>query len=326
MAALIWNREEIVKNLASRRSWRIAAGVLFACLAGSLITNAFAQGRGEEKISDLPRYAPGTLFEPLSNYVLAPDFGKRAHSNVRILVPPANPLAKVQTSTGTPPFAGYFYETPASLACVYGLVSTTVAGCNPNLTATNVATGSRSIALVDAYDYPGAKSDLVTFSRQFGLPTPSSANFKVVYAIGVKPPSGVHSGWDLEAALDLDMAHGLAPSAKIYLVEAASSSLQDMFQAVRKASSLVAGDSGGEVSMSWGSSEFASEGFYDSAMATARIVYFAAAGDSPGTLYPCTSPKVVCVGGTANSRNAVTDRRVPGQFGLGRYGRRNEFI
>lgn len=306
MAALTWTREKTVKNLASRRWRHIAAIALFACLAGSLITNAFAQGRGEEKFSNLPRFAPGSLFEPQSNYVLMQDFGKRAHSNVRILVPPANPFAKAQTSAGTPPFAGYFYETPASLACVYGLVSTTVAGCNPNLTATNVATGSRSIALVDAYDYPGAKSDLATFSSQFGLPAPSSANFRVVYATGVKPPSGVHSGWDLEAALDLDMAHGLAPRAKIYLVEAASSSLQDMFQAVRKAASLVAADGGGEVSMSWGSGEFATEGFYDSAMATARIVYFAAAGDSPGTLYPCTSPNAVCVGGTGNSRNAAT--------------------
>jgi kumamolisin len=304
MAALTWIREEIVKTLASRRWRHIAAVALFACLAGCLVTNAFAQDRGEEKIGDLPHFAPGSLFEPLSNYVLTPDFGKRAHSNVRILVPPANPLAKAQTSTGTPPFAGYFYETPASLACVYGLVSTTVAGCNPNVTATNVVTGSRSIALVDAYDYPGAMSDLVTFSRQFGLPAPSSTNFKVVYATGVKPPSGVHSGWDLEAALDLDMAHGLAPRAKIYLVEAASSSNQDMFQAVRKAASIVAGD--GEVSMSWGISEFATESFYDSAMATARIVYFAAAGDGPGTLYPCTSPRAVCVGGTGNSRNAVT--------------------
>jgi len=295
-----------VKNLASRWLRPIAAVALIACLAGGLLVNAFAQGRGEEKISDLPRYAPGTLFEPLSNYVLMPDFGKRAHSNVRILVPPANPFAKVQTSTGTPPFAGYFYETPASLACVYGLVSTTVAGCNPNQTATNVATGSRSIALVDAYDYPGARSDLTIFSRQFGLPAPAPANFRVVYATGVKPPNGVHSGWDLEAALDLDMAHALAPRAKLYLVEAASSSLSDMFQAVGKAASLVASDGGGEVSMSWGSSEFASESSFDSAMTTARIVYFAAAGDNPGTLYPCTSPKAVCVGGTANSRNAVT--------------------
>jgi hypothetical protein len=75
---------------------------------------------------------------------------------------------------------------------------------------------------------------------------------------------------------------------------------------VKKASSLVAADGGGEVSMSWGFSEFASETGYDSSMATSKVVYLAAAGDSPGTQYPCTSPNAVCVGGTGNSRNPVT--------------------
>ena len=200
-----------------------------------------------------------------------------------------------------------------------------MAGCNPNLATTNVTTGSRSIAFVDAYDYPGAQSDLTVFSSQFDLPAPSAANFRVVYATGARPPSGVRSGWDLEAALDLDISHGLAPRAKLYLVEAASNSLPDMFQAVTRAAGLVAADGGGEVSMSWGSSEFAAESRYDSAMATARIVYFAAAGDGPGTLYPCTSPYAVCVGGTANSRNAVTGV-FQGKFGLGRYGRRNKLL
>jgi len=69
-----------VKNPTSRRSWGIAAVVLLAWLAGGLITNSSAQGRGEEKVSDLPHFAPGSLFEPQSNYVLTPDIGKRAHS------------------------------------------------------------------------------------------------------------------------------------------------------------------------------------------------------------------------------------------------------
>jgi subtilase family serine protease len=61
--------------------------------------------------------------------------------------------------------------------------------------------------------------------------------------------------------------------------------------------------------MSWGSSEFAAENRYDSAMATARIVYFAAAGDGPGTLYPCTSPYAVCVGGTTKCGTVCVDTK-----------------
>ena len=33
------------------------------------------------------------------------------------------------------------------------------------------------------------------------------------------------------------------------------------------------------------------------------MVFFASAGDSPGTIYPCVSPNVVCAGGTSTSRS-----------------------
>jgi subtilase family serine protease len=292
-------------SLISRRIRRFAAGVLLGLLAGSGgVSNASAQTQGGMPV--LPRFAPGTLFEPASNFLLTRDFGKRAHSNLRILVPPSNSFARAQIVAGAPPFSNYLYETPASLACIYNLVPPTVAGCNPNATKTGVTSGSKSIGIVDAYDYAAAQTDLATFSSQFGLPAPSAANFKVVYATGAKPPSAFRTGWDLEAALDLDMAHGQAPKAKLYLVEAASNSLGDLFQAVSKAASLVAGDGGGEVSMSWGAGEFSGEIAYDGGMTTSKVVYLAAAGDNPGTIYPCTSPNVVCVGGTGNSRNVVT--------------------
>jgi kumamolisin len=35
-------------------------------------------------------------------------------------------------------------------------------------------------------------------------------------------------------------------------------------------------------------------------------VFFAASGDSPGESYPCTSPNIVCVGGTTFNRNPAT--------------------
>ena len=36
---------------------------------------------------------------------------------------------------------------------------------------------------------------------------------------------------------------------------------------------------------------------------TPGVVYFAAAGDTPGVGYPCASPNVVCAGGTSDSRS-----------------------
>ena len=144
------------------------------------------------------------------------------------------------------PGPSYFYETPASLGCVYRLTSVSSAqiGCNPtDATLLNPSGGAKAIAIVDAYDYPTALSDLQIFSAQFGLTAPTTANFQVVYATGTQPRAD--SGWGLEAALDIEWAHAMAPQSKIYLVEAASNSFADLLTAVSVASNLVTQAGGG---------------------------------------------------------------------------------
>ncbi|MGA8231527.1 MAG: hypothetical protein WB795_08605, partial [Candidatus Acidiferrales bacterium] len=133
-------------------------------------------------------------------------------------------------------------------------------GCNPNNTTENPTGGGNAIAVVDAYDYPTAASDLSTFSAQFGLP---AANFTVVYASGTRPSPDPTGGWELEEALDIEWSHAIAPKAKIFLVEAASNSNTDLLTGVAVASKLVAENGGGEVSMSWGEGEFSGETAYD---------------------------------------------------------------
>jgi subtilase family serine protease len=96
----------------------------------------------------------------------------------------------------------------------------------------------------------------------------------------------------------------MAPNAKLYLVEAASNSFDDLFTAETVAASIVASDGGGVVSNSWGGSEFAAETAYDSFFSYPGVVYFASTGDGPGVIYPSASPNVVAVGGTTLSRNA----------------------
>ncbi|SFK10715.1 S53 family peptidase [Methylocapsa palsarum] len=273
-------------------------------------TYIWSQTASQSHVAHARMFAPGTIVSPSSNARIRNEDGGKASTNLKILslADNAAPPHLKAAAVSVPPVAGYFFETPASLACVYQLVPVTQPGCNPNLVATNVTGGSRAIAIVDAFDYPAAMSDLARFSSQFGLPAPTSSNFQVVFAAGTRPPDGSGSGWDIEAALDIEYAHGLAPKAKLYLVEAASDAFSDMFAAVKKASQLVAAAGGGEVSMSWGGAEFASEKTLDSHMTTQNVVYFASSGDSPGTSYPCVSPNVVCVGGTGNSRNQVTGK------------------
>lgn len=244
------------------------------------------------------------------------DLGFRAHTNVRMLVPSGGmddvaPPAHAAVANGaalnlkpesaSAPYSGYwFLETPASLACVYTLVNPAT-GCNPYATTAIPSGGSRAIAIVDAYDDPTAANDLAHFSAQFGLP---AANFQVFYASGRKP--AYNSGWALEASLDIEWAHAMAPRARIYLVEAASNSFADLFTAVTTASRLVAAAGGGEVSMSWGGSEFSGESAFDGYFAAPGVVYVASAGDSAGVIYPSASPNVVSVGGTTLSRNPAT--------------------
>src|SRR5207247_8786156 len=110
-------------------------------------------------------------------------------------------------------------------------------------------------------------------SIQIALLRRSTANGCVqkVFANGSKPRS--NCGWAQEASLDIEWAHAMAPNARIILVEAKSNSFSDLFQAVDVASNLVSSNgSWGEVSMSWGGSEFSSEAKYDSHFTTLGIV------------------------------------------------------
>lgn len=251
--------------------------------------------------------ARGQVIVPQSSIESPADVSVRAHTNVRMLVPsgglPALQPEAVKPAVGAPPFPGFFYETPASLACVYELVTTLPAGCNPNTTTENPAGGANAIAVVDAYHDATAASDLKQFSNQFGLPP---ANFKVVFATGVKPAVDPTGGWELEESLDIELTHAMAPLAKIFLVEAKSNTLGDLLKAEAVASTLVAANGGGEVENGWGGSEFSGESSFDSRFTTSGVVYVAAAGDSPGVEYPAASPNVVAVGGTSISRNPST--------------------
>lgn len=229
------------------------------------------------RVGDRDIFIPGSSIEGVA------DRGVRAHTNHAIAL---QPMATAGGPQG---------ETPASLRAVYG-----------NLASTG---GAGVIAVVDAYDYPTAAADLYAFSTQFGLPSAciqTGACFQTIYGGGKKPAADC--GWAQESALDIEWAHAMAPNAKIVLVEAASSSFSDLFQAVDAASAYIAAHGGlGEVSMSWGGAEFRGENSYDSHFSTksGSVVFFASSGDTGGqTIYPATSANVVAAGGTRINRSS----------------------
>lgn len=249
----------------------------------------------------------GRVIIPASSQSEASDAGVRAHTNIEVFVP------DTLQPDEAPPSSGYAYETPASLACIYQLVPVSP-GCNPNTVTANPTGGSKMIAIVDAYSDPHAASDLAYFSEQFGLPF-STSQFSVVFADGQPPEEDPTGEWELEESLDIEYTHAMAPQAQIVLVEAASNSLTGLLQGVVVATNEVScglpicagvGNGAGEVSMSWGTGEFPSETSLDPYFTGRNVVYVAAAGDSPGTLWPSTSPNVVAAGGTTTARSIVT--------------------
>jgi kumamolisin len=302
---------------------RRCPSVFLVCAALAIAAASFDTDRAEAQ----PARGQAQIVTPESSMVRPGDAGTRAHTNVKLLVPadglgsviPPSPSAAGKPEELPPATGAYYANTPASLACVYGLVPTFDTSCNPYLVTRNPSGGSRAIAVVEAYDAPNLASDLAVFSAQFGLPAPSAANFQVIYASaggcaagGAKP--GYDQGWEAEASLDVQWVHGMAPHATIFVVEAASESPGDLFAAVTVASQCVAANGGGEVSMSWGFPEASGETAIDGLFTQKGVVYFAAAGDAPGPLYPAVSPNVVAVGGTSLVRNPLPWRGNLGDF------------
>ena len=216
-----------------RTGWPISIAATISLLCFAQVSAAQNQSR------------KGHVVIPESSVERGGDNGVMAHTHLRIMMPEGGVFTGTPQPNELPPFPGYFFETPASIACIYRLVPHSKHGCNPNETTDNPTGGAGAIAIVDAFDTPNVAADLAAFSAQFGLPP---AVFQVVYASGTQPALDPSGGWELEASLDIEWSHAMAPNAKIFLVEANSNRFLDLFQAVLVASNLVATNGGGEVS------------------------------------------------------------------------------
>ncbi len=108
------------------------------------------------------------------------------------------------------------------------------------------------------------------------------------------PATDSTGGWELEESLDVEWAHAIAPGAKILLVEASSTGMNDLLQGVSYAASHA-----NVVSMSWGGSEFSGQTSYDSMFSKSGVAFVASSGDSGAPIsWPASSPNVLAVGGT----------------------------
>ncbi len=209
------------------------------------------------------------------------------------------------TTTGP---AGFW---PSQIKSAYGFTSDETAGAG------------HTIALVVAFDAPSIAKDLAAFSASPAIDLPpctvASGCFRKVNQRGRKRYPRISRSWALEASLDVEWAHAIAPGAHLLLVEAKTASLRDLMKAVDYAKAHA-----DYVSMSWDVGEFASEASYDVHFVQPGTSFFAAAGDDGiGALYPSVSPDVVSVGGTRlplpGETGAVESGWVNGGGGCSRY-------
>ncbi len=187
--------------------------------------------------------------------------------------------------TGAGPSGGF---TPAQILHAYGFDQVTWRGFG------------ETIAIVDACDDPTVVADLHAFDQQFGLTDPNLTVTKLT----MNGQSPVYDSlWAMEISLDVEWAHAIAPKANILLVESPTASLGALVNAVDYAR-YQPGVS--VVSMSWGSSEFSMEGYYDSHFTTpaghGNVTFVASSGDSGApSSWPSISSNVLAVGGTTLS-------------------------
>lgn len=155
------------------------------------------------------------------------------------------------------------------------------------------------IAVVDAFGYTNAETDLGVYRSNFGLSSCTTDNgcFKKLNQNGVQgnyPAQDI--GWAQESALDLDMASAMCQSCQVWLVEANDNSYNNLATAVNTAASLGAH----VISNSYGGGESGTSGF-EASYNHPNIAITASTGDhgfAAGPQFPATSPHVIAVGGT----------------------------
>jgi hypothetical protein len=154
-----------------------------------------------------------------------------------------------------------------------------------------------TVAVVDAYGYPAAATDLAMYRKSMGLAAcaPSNSCLKIVNQTGrtsglPKPNADASDDWRAEQAVDLQMVSALCPNCKLLLVQANSDKNSDLAAGVNAAAALGAA----VISNSYGSSETNAA---DAAYAHAGRAITASAADGAAD-QPCSYAGVVCVAGT----------------------------
>jgi hypothetical protein len=284
-------------------------------LLGVLIATALAWCLLTQIANAAPEAAPGLGISRIPSktkpYTPCPPGGRMIECNI-VIDPPATKTQSghYRLSQSTPLLEGSGEEggfDPKDLQSAYQIPAT--------------GGSTSTVAIIDAYGYASAESDLAKYRERYGLSvcTKASGCFKKVNQKGEeknypKEGGGLEVEWSLETALDMDMVSTACPGCKILLVEATTQGPADTAASVEEAAKLGATS----ISNSYGYAENSEiwcpskKGCaeYLSAYHQAGIPVTVSSGDSGyddsvgAPSWPATSPNVIAVGGTTLTRAA----------------------
>ncbi|MET7484907.1 S53 family peptidase [Streptomyces sp. NPDC005538] len=218
----------------------------------------------------------------------------------------------------------------------------------------------RTIVIVDSFGSPTIQHDLDVYSKQFGM---HSAKVNVVKWGNVPvfdPKNADMTGWAGETTLDVEMAHAVAPDAKIVLVETAVAEtegvtgLPEMMDAEKY---LIDHGVGDVITQSFGATENTFPGFDQGDFSSIKklryafqdanrkhVTVLASSGDGGATDYnadgsafydkpvnswPSSDPLVTSIGGTQlhldDKGDRVTPDSVYNDYGAGGGGQSHVF-
>jgi len=166
---------------------------------------------------------------------------------------------------------------------------------------------NQTVAVSIAFHTPKLADFLAAYRKHYGLPpcTTASRCLRIVNQQGKAaplPPSGVFSGWDLEATLDVSMISVACPRCKILVVEAKNNAIANLAATERTAARLGAQ----VISNSYGNAEDGMQLAFRKAYQQPRHTIVVASGDIGFTEadFPADLPTVTAVGGTTLTKAA----------------------
>ncbi|GAA3077964.1 hypothetical protein GCM10020000_74530 [Streptomyces olivoverticillatus] len=200
----------------------------------------------------------------------------------------------------------------------------------------------RTIVIVDSFGSPTIQHDLDVYSKQFGIPSTKVSVVKWGNVPAFDPKNSDMTGWAGETTLDVEMAHAVAPDAKIVLVETAvaetegTTGLPEMMDAEK---AMIDRGIGDVITQSFGATENTFPGFdkgdFSSITnlryafkdaARKHVTVLASSGDGGATdntadgkgyykervnSWPSSDPLVTSIGGTQLHLNDKGERTAP---------------